>query len=89
MIRLDESRLAYVMLTMVALVWGGTTVGGKFLVGDFPPVVAAGSRTVLASAFLFFFLRQMEGLVFRGGVTGQCYSYLDFLESLGSMQSYS
>lgn len=61
--RLTESRLAYAMLTTAVLLWGGSTVGGKFLVGDLPPFAAAGGRTIVGTVFLFFLLNRMEGLV--------------------------
>lgn len=59
-----ESRLAYVMLSTVVVLWGGSIVASKFIVGDLPPFTVGGIRTVLALAVLIFLMMRKEGLLF-------------------------
>lgn len=61
--RQTETRLAYALLAAVVVVWGGSNVAGKYVVGDIPPFTVGLVRVVLALAALAFILVRQEGLV--------------------------
>jgi drug/metabolite transporter (DMT)-like permease len=46
----------YAKLTVVSIIWGGTFVAGRFLAGEFPPLLLACARFLLASGTLAVYL---------------------------------
>lgn len=50
------------MLATVVILWGGSNVAGKFVVGNLPPFTVGGIRTILASVVLLL-IRQKDLVV--------------------------
>ncbi|MGB8818361.1 MAG: DMT family transporter [Rhizobiaceae bacterium] len=49
---LNSTRLAYVLLILTTLFWGGNSVAGKMAVGEISPMLLTLSRWMLAAAFI-------------------------------------
>lgn len=52
-----SSRVAYLLLTLMAVCFGGTWVAGKVAVGSIPPMTLASARFILASFLLWLWAR--------------------------------
>lgn len=48
----SNSRLAYILLTLTTLFWGGNSVAGKMAVGDISPMLLTFARWIIAVALL-------------------------------------
>lgn len=58
-----SNRLAYAMLGTTVFLWGGSSVVAKFVGRDLPPFTIAGTRILLASAVLLYFLIRKQGFL--------------------------
>jgi drug/metabolite transporter (DMT)-like permease len=57
--------ITYLKLVLMAIIWGGTFVAGRSLAQTIGPFAAAFFRFAIASVFLIFILRRVEGGIGR------------------------
>lgn len=56
-----SDHIAYTLLGITAVMWGGTSVAGKLALTSIPPFTAVGIRSVLALIVLILLLKRQEG----------------------------